>query len=64
MNRDDPRIEQAEKYIRRIRNPAKRFYGWQVLACKVNDAPLPPDPKGLSYMGAQAVRNALRELLV
>jgi hypothetical protein len=64
MTRDDPRIEQAEKYIRRIRNPAKRFYGWQVLACTLNDTPLPPDPKDLSYMGAQAVRNALRELLV
>lgn len=43
-------------YLRRIRNQAKRQYGYAAWHAIVNGQEMPGTPGNLSYMGAQAVR--------
>lgn len=50
------------RYIEGIRNPRKRAYATQYQAYLRGAAEM-PIPIGLSYMGAQAVRLRIREIL-
>lgn len=52
----------ALRYVRRIRNAAKREYADAYLRALAFHEPEPARPEGLSVMGAQAVRMNLREL--
>ena len=59
---DDEAI--ARRYVRGIRNKAKRDYAERYLAWLLNGEEGPePDSTGLSYMGAQAVRLTLAQAL-
>lgn len=54
-------IDQAHRYIKAIRNPAKRAYAehyWAYLVDNIvrNVTTDSPQPSGLTYMAAQAVR--------
>ena len=56
--------DNATRYVRRIRNKAKRAYASHVYSAMVHDAELPDStPFHLSAMAAQAVRMNLAELL-
>ena len=57
--------EQAYRYLNLIRNADKRRYGFAYLAWLRNHAVgvEPEEPARLSYMGAQAVRLKLGEIL-
>jgi hypothetical protein len=52
----------AQNYIRRIRNPAKKDYAWDYFYHLKREWPEPVKPAGLSYMAAQAVEMRLMEL--
>ncbi len=57
-------VEQAEKYIRKIRNPAKRDYAKRRLAWLLSGCNGPVPSRGeLGGMAEQAVRWQLREYL-
>jgi hypothetical protein len=60
------RLADANAYVRRIRNQAKRRYAHAYLGYLIafpgSESP-PADPPDLSYMGAQAVRIALSNLI-
>lgn len=57
------RKEMADKYIRSIRNAAKRAYAEQYLKWYTNPpTEAEPDRGALSYMGAQAVRINIAEI--
>lgn len=59
-----PLRQAANRYIRKLRSPAKRDYAREYLAFKMNStATHNPSPKGLSYMAAQAVRLSIDEIL-
>jgi len=50
-------------YISRIKNRAKHDYAWDYYGYVFYDAPEPEYPKGLSYMGAQAVRFQIEAII-
>lgn len=55
---------EAEKYVKRIRNNAKRAYAWAWLHYYKGEWPQPKDENfNLSYMAKQAVRMNLFDLL-
>lgn len=58
---------QERSYLRSIRNPVKRAYGfdyvnWLERGSMAEDTPPPAVPAGLSYMAAQAVRMRLADI--
>lgn len=61
MNESQAADREAARYINAIRNPDKKHYAglwWQLL----KDNTYKPDPKGLSFMAAQAVRLHLQTI--
>ena len=60
------KLTEANTYVRRIRNPRKRAYAHAYLGYLIafpgSESP-PQDPQDLSYMGAQAVRLALSDII-
>lgn len=57
-------LQAAYRYLNLIRNKPKRGYGFAYLAWLRNDCVgYEPEHKGLSFMGAQAVRLQLNEIL-
>jgi hypothetical protein len=63
---DRDRLAEGNAYVRRIRNEAKRRYAHAYLGYLIafpgSESP-PADPSDLSYMGAQAVRLALSDII-
>jgi len=55
--------EAAHRYVRKIRNDAKREYAERYLRYRLGLAAEPESPANLSVMGAQAVRISLAEIL-
>ena len=51
------------RYLRAIRNPAKRAYGFDYADWRIGLGPEPERPAGLGYMAAQAVRLELLSLM-
>ena len=54
---------EVEKYIRRIHNAQKKQYAWLWYDYRMGVRDNPESPKGLSVMGAQAVRMQIDEML-
>ena len=52
----------SETYIRNIRNQLKKEYAKEYLHYLAAQGPMPYQPKRLSYMAAQGVRNTLDEI--
>jgi hypothetical protein len=52
----------AQDYIRRIKNPAKKDYAWDYFYHLKEEWPEPVKPPKLNSMAAQAVEMRLREL--
>ncbi len=56
-------IDKAHGYVRRIRNKQKKQYAAEYLSFLRGYGPEPELPKDLSYMGAQAARMNLEDIL-
>lgn len=55
----DPRPsdnQAAQDYVKRIKNPNKRQYAGAYLGYRLGILDHRPEPEGISYMAAQAVR--------
>jgi hypothetical protein len=59
----EDRIQEAGVYVRRIRNQRKQAYARAYLFSLLNRRAAPPEPPGLSLMGAQAVRISIDRIL-
>ena len=55
--------DSAIRYLRAIRNPFKRAYGFDCLNAWLEGQPFPSGPAEISYLAAQAVRMTLDDTL-
>ena len=55
--------DESIKYLRAIKNPYKRAYGFDMLNHLFRDDKRPERPPQLSYLAAQAVRMTLNDIL-
>ena len=54
---------EAVKYANQIANKIKKYYAWKYLNFAAGKSTEKPEPRGLSVMGAQAVRMSIDKLL-